>query len=74
MDGIEKLSCDDILEINEIKKLLKTSNQKEVFTWLLKIVNKELNGNTTKNPVELVYEETSSEEELELSDHDSDED
>ena len=75
MDGIEKLSCAEIIEIEQIKKLLKTSQQKEVFTWLIKIVDKSLNGKTTQNPVELTFEETSSEEEeLDLSDHSSDED
>ena len=74
MDCIEKHSVNDILEIEQIKKLLKTKQQKDLFNWMIQIVNKELNGNTTKNPVELVFEETSSEEELELSDHESDED
>jgi hypothetical protein len=74
MDCIEKHSVNDILEIEQIKKLLKTTQQKDLFNWMIQIVNKELNGNTTKNPVELVFEETSSEEELELSDHESDED
>lgn len=74
MDCIEKHSVNDILEIEQMKKLLKTTQQKDLFNWMIQIVNKELNGNTTKNPVELVFEETSSEEELELSDHESDED
>tara|TARA_R110002096_G_scaffold246201_1_gene438471 strand:- start:62 stop:286 length:225 start_codon:yes stop_codon:yes gene_type:complete len=74
MDCIEKHSVNDILEIEQIKKILKTKQQKDLFNWMIQIVNKELNGNTTKNPVELVFEETSSEEELELSDHESDED
>tara|TARA_R110000824_G_scaffold160029_1_gene334706 strand:+ start:431 stop:655 length:225 start_codon:yes stop_codon:yes gene_type:complete len=74
MDCIEKHSVNDILEIEQIKKILKTKQQKDLFNWMIQIVNKELNGNTTKNPVELVFEETSSEEELDLSDHESDED
>jgi len=75
MDEIEKHSVSDIIEINQIKKLLKTKQQKEVFTWLCDIVSKSLNGKTTTNPVELTFEETSSEEEeLDLSDHSSDED
>ena len=76
MSHLEKHSVDDIIEINEIKKLLKTSQQKEVFTWLVKIVDKTLNGKTTTNPVELTFEETSEEDEddLDLSDHSSDED
>tara|TARA_R110002012_G_C11369980_1_gene581887 strand:+ start:407 stop:631 length:225 start_codon:yes stop_codon:yes gene_type:complete len=74
MDEIEKHNVNDIIEINQIKKLLKTSQQKEVFTWLCDIVSKSLNGKTTTNPVELTFEETSEEEELELSDHSSDED
>lgn len=76
MDEIEKHSVSDIIEINQIKKLLKTSQQKEVFTWLCDIVSKSLNGKTTTNPVELTFEETSEEDEddLDLSDHSSDED
>lgn len=75
MEGIEKHSVDDIIEIEQIKKNLKTKQQKEVFTWMIKIVDKSLNCKTTQNPVELVFEETSSEEEeLDLSDHSSDED
>ena len=76
MDEIEKHNVNDIIEINQIKKLLKTSQQKEVFTWLVKIVDKTLNGKTTTNPVELTFEETSEEDEddLDLSDHSSDED
>jgi hypothetical protein len=69
---IEKHSVSDIIEIDQIKKLLKTKNQKEIFKWICDIVNKELNGKTTTSPVELVYEETSEEDDLELSDHDSD--
>ena len=71
---MEEHNVDDILEIIQIKKLLKSKNQKEVFKWLCEIVNKELNGKTTESPVQLIYDETSSEEELELSDHESDED
>lgn len=72
---MEKLSCDDIIEIEQIKKLLKTSQQKEVFNWLVKIVDKSLNHKITESPVELTYEETDDEEdELDLSDHSSDED
>lgn len=72
---IEKLSCADIIEIEQIKKLLKTSQQKEVFNWLVKIVDKSLNHKITESPVELTYEETDDEEdELDLSDHSSDED
>jgi hypothetical protein len=75
MEGIEKHNVDDIIEINQIKKLLKTKQQKDIFAWVIKIVNKELNGKTTQTPIELVYDETSSEEEeLHLSDHSSDED
>ena len=75
MDEIEKHSVDDIIEINQIKNLLKTRQQKDIFTWLIKIVDKTLNGKTTQNPIELTFEETSSEEdELDLSDHSSDED
>ena len=75
MDEIEKHSVDDIIEINQIKKLLKTKQQKDIFTWLIKIVDKTLNGKTTTNPVELTFEETSEEDEddLDLSDHSSDE-
>ena len=72
---IEKHSVDDIIEIEQIKKILKTKQQKEVFTWMIKIVDKSLNGKTTTNPVELVFEETSEDEDdLDLSDHSSDED
>ena len=75
MDEIEKLSCAEIIEINQIKNLLKTRQQKEVFTWLCDIVSKSLNGKTTTNPVELTFEETSEDEDdLDLSDHSSDED
>ena len=75
MDEIEKHSVSDIIEINQIKKLLKTKNQKEVFTWLCDIVSKSLNGKTTQNPIELTFDETSEDEdELDLSDHSSDED
>tara|TARA_R110000851_G_scaffold18523_3_gene58181 strand:+ start:750 stop:980 length:231 start_codon:yes stop_codon:yes gene_type:complete len=76
MDEIDKHSVDDIIEINQIKKLLKTKQQKDIFTWLIKIVDKTLNGKTTTNPVELTFEETSEEDEddLDLSDHSSDED
>ncbi len=75
MDEIDKHSVSDIIEINQIKKLLKTSQQKEVFTWLCDIVSKSLNGKTTTNPVELTFEETSEDEDdLDLSDHSSDED
>ena len=74
MEGIDEHNVDDIIEINQIKKLLKTKNQKEIFKWICDIASKELNGKITISPVELVYEETSSEEELELSDHESDED
>ena len=76
MDGIEKLSCAEIIEIEQIKNLLKTRQQKEVFEWLVKIVDKTLNGKTTQNPIELTFDETSSEDEydLDLSDHSSDED
>tara|TARA_R110000765_G_scaffold160408_1_gene264622 strand:+ start:49 stop:276 length:228 start_codon:yes stop_codon:yes gene_type:complete len=75
MDEIEKHSVDDIIEINQIKNLLKTKQQKDIFTWLIKIVDKTLNGKTTQNPIELTFDETSSEEdELDLSDHSSDED
>ena len=75
MDEIDKHSVDDIIEINQIKKLLKTKQQKDIFTWLIKIVDKTLNGKTTTNPVELTFEETSEEDEddLDLSDHSSDE-
>ena len=74
---IEKLSCGDIIEIEQIKKLLKTKQQKEVFNWLVKIVDKSLNHKITESPIELTtFDETSSEEdgELDLSDHSSDED
>ena len=73
---MEKLSCAEIIEIEQIKKLLKTKNQKEVFNWLIKIVDKSLNHKITESPIELTYDETSSEEdeELDLSDHSSDED
>tara|TARA_R110000824_G_scaffold99875_1_gene237401 strand:- start:39 stop:275 length:237 start_codon:yes stop_codon:yes gene_type:complete len=74
---MEKLSCGDIIEIEQIKKLLKTKQQKEVFNWLVKIVDKSLNHKTTESPIELTtFDETSSEEdeELDLSDHSSDED
>ena len=72
---MEKLSCAEIIEIEQIKKLLKTKNQKEVFNWLIKIVDKSLNHKTTETPIELTYEETDDEEdELDLSDHSSDED
>jgi len=76
MDGIDKHNVNDIIEINQIKKLLKTSQQKEVFTWLCDIVSKSLNGKTTQNPIELTFDETSDEDEdeLDLSDHSSDED
>jgi|TARA_R110000744_G_scaffold190933_2_gene310159 hypothetical protein len=75
MDEIDKHNVNDIIEINQIKKLLKTSQQKEVFTWLCDIVSKSLNGKTTTNPVELTFEETSEDEDdLDLSDHSSDED
>lgn len=74
MSHLEKHSVDDIIEINEIKKLLKTKNQKEVFKWVCEIVDKSINGKTTETPVELTFEETSEEEELDLSDHSSDED
>ena len=75
MDGIEKLSCAEIIEIEQIKNLLKTRQQKEVFEWLVKIVDKTLNGKTTQNPIELTFDETSEDEdELDLSDHSSDED
>ena len=76
MDEIDKHSVDDIIEINQIKKLLKTKQQKDIFTWLIKIVDKTLNGKTTQNPIELTFEETSEEDEddLDLSDHSSDED
>ena len=73
MSHLEKHSVDDIIEINEIKKLLTTNNQKEVFKWVCDIVDKSLNCKKTENPVELTFEETSSEEELDLSDHSSDE-
>ena len=73
---MEKLSCAEIIEIEQIKKLLKTRQQKEVFNWLIKIVDKSLNHKITESPIELTYDETSSEEdeELDLSDHSSDED
>ena len=73
---MEKLSCAEIIEIEQIKKLLKTKQQKEVFNWLVKIVDKSLNHKITESPIELTYDETSSEEdeELDLSDHSSDED
>lgn len=74
---MEKLSCGDIIEIEQIKKLLKTKQQKEVFNWLVKIVDKSLNHKITESPIELTtFDETSSEEdeELDLSDHSSDED
>ena len=74
---MEKLSCAEIIEIEQIKKLLKTKQQKEVFNWLVKIVDKSLNHKTTESPIELTtFDETSSEEdeELDLSDHSSDED
>ena len=74
---MEKLSCAEIIEIEQIKKLLKTKNQKEVFNWLIKIVDKSLNHKITESPVALTtFDETSSEEdeELDLSDHSSDED
>tara|TARA_R110002020_G_scaffold165762_2_gene353422 strand:- start:645 stop:872 length:228 start_codon:yes stop_codon:yes gene_type:complete len=75
MDEIDKHNVNDIIEINQIKNLLKTSQQKEVFTWLCDIVSKSLNGKTTTNPVELTFEETSEDEDdLDLSDHSSDED
>ena len=75
MDGIEKLSCAEIIEIEQIKNMLKTRQQKEVFEWLVKIVDKTLNGKTTQNPIELTFDETSEDEdELDLSDHSSDED
>jgi len=72
---VEKLSCADIIEIEQIKKLLKTRQQKDVFNWLVKITDKSLNHKTTESPVELTYEETDDEEddELDLSDHSSDE-
>ena len=73
MSHLEKHSVDDIIEINEIKKLLTTKNQKEVFKWVCDIVDKSINCKKTENPVELVFEETSSEDELDLSDHSSDE-
>ena len=74
---MEKLSCAEIIEIEQIKKLLKTKQQKEVFNWLVKIVDKSLNHKITESPIELTtFDETSSEEdeELDLSDHSSDED
>tara|TARA_R110001606_G_scaffold226723_1_gene374851 strand:- start:34 stop:258 length:225 start_codon:yes stop_codon:yes gene_type:complete len=74
MEGIDEHNVDDIIEIKQIKKLLKTKNQKDIFKWLCDIADKSLNCKTTTSPIELVYEETSSEEELELSDHSSDED
>jgi hypothetical protein len=75
MDDIEKLTCDDIIEIEQIKKLLKTRQQKEVFNWLVKITDKSLNHTITETPIELTYDETDdSDEELDLSDHSSDED
>ena len=47
-----------------------------MFTWLCDIVSKSLNGKTTQNPIELTFDETSDEDEdeLDLSDHSSDED
>lgn len=75
MDTIETLNCLDIIEVAQIEHLLKTDKQKEVFKWICDIASKALNNKTTQNPVELVYEETSSDEEdLELSDHSSDDD
>jgi len=73
---IEKHSVSDIIEIDQIKKLLKTKNQKEIFKWLCDIADKSLNGKTTQNPIELTFDETSDEDEdeLDLSDHSSDED
>lgn len=75
---VEKHKLDDVIEIKEIKKLIKKHKCQydlmTIFEWMETIVNKEINGGA-KQPVELVYEETSEEEEeLELSDHESDED
>ena len=39
MDCIEKHSVNDILEIEQIKKLLKTKQQKDLFNWMIQIVN-----------------------------------